>query len=119
MADLGQNIVAPAPDAGSVTSDRNIRAPQAAVIEPAPNVEPTSARKYGDINIAHAEVVAPATQLSLSEPQAGSGRMKRSLGASERIRQALGVLVLVGVSAIALGLDTRVLSKLSIMVSAR
>jgi thiol-disulfide isomerase/thioredoxin len=40
-------------------------------------------------------------------------RMKKSLGASERIRQVLGVLVLVGVAAIALGLDTRVLSKLS------
>ena len=80
MADLGQNIVGPAPDAGTVTSDRNIRAPQAAVIEPAPNVEPTSARKYGDINIAHAEVVAPAPQLSLSEQQAGSGRMQRALG---------------------------------------
>jgi cytochrome c biogenesis protein CcdA/thiol-disulfide isomerase/thioredoxin len=40
-------------------------------------------------------------------------RMKRSLGASERIRQVLGVLVLAGVAAIALGLDTRVLSKLS------
>ena len=39
--------------------------------------------------------------------------MKKSLGASERIRQVLGVLVLVGVAAIALGLDTRVLSKLS------
>jgi thiol-disulfide isomerase/thioredoxin len=35
------------------------------------------------------------------------------LGASERIRQLLGLLVLVGVGAIALGLDTRVLSKLS------
>src|SRR6185295_9582827 len=40
-------------------------------------------------------------------------RMKKSLGASERIRQVLGVLVLIGVGAIALGLDTRVLSKLS------
>jgi cytochrome c biogenesis protein CcdA/thiol-disulfide isomerase/thioredoxin len=40
-------------------------------------------------------------------------RMKRSLGASERIRQLLGVAVLVGVAAIALGLDTRVLAKLS------
>jgi len=40
-------------------------------------------------------------------------RMKRSLGASERIRQMLGILVLAGVAAIALGLDTRVLSKLS------
>src|SRR3954454_2596664 len=40
-------------------------------------------------------------------------RMKKSLGASERIRQVLGALVLVGVAAIALGLDTRVLSKIS------
>ena len=40
-------------------------------------------------------------------------RMKRSLGASERIRQILGLLVLLGVGAIALGLDTRVLAKLS------
>ena len=35
--------------------------------------------------------------------------MKRSLGASERIRQAVGLLVLIGVAVIALGLDTRVL----------
>jgi cytochrome c biogenesis protein CcdA/thiol-disulfide isomerase/thioredoxin len=40
-------------------------------------------------------------------------RMKKSLGASERIRQVLGVLVLIGVGAIAFGLDTRVLAKLS------
>ncbi|MES2136647.1 MAG: cytochrome c biogenesis protein DipZ [Pseudomonadota bacterium] len=39
--------------------------------------------------------------------------MKKSLGTSERIRQALGVLVLAGVAVIALGLDTRVLAKLS------
>jgi cytochrome c biogenesis protein CcdA/thiol-disulfide isomerase/thioredoxin len=39
--------------------------------------------------------------------------MKKSLGASERIRQALGVLVLAGVAVIALGLDTRVLARLS------
>ena len=40
-------------------------------------------------------------------------RMKQSLGAGERIKQVLGMLVLVGVGAIALGLDTRVLAKLS------
>jgi cytochrome c biogenesis protein CcdA/thiol-disulfide isomerase/thioredoxin len=40
-------------------------------------------------------------------------RMKRSLGASEAIRKVLGVAVLVGVTAIALGLDTRILAKLS------
>lgn len=39
--------------------------------------------------------------------------MKRSLGTGERIKQVLGVLVLVGVGAIALGLDTKVLAQLS------
>jgi len=39
--------------------------------------------------------------------------MKRSLGAGEWIRRALGVLVLAGVAAIALGLDTGFLTKLS------
>ena len=39
--------------------------------------------------------------------------MKRSIGAGERVRKALGVLILIGVGVIALGLDTRVLSRLS------
>ncbi len=39
--------------------------------------------------------------------------MKRSLGFSERIRQALGAAVLAGVTVIALGLDTGVLSQIS------
>lgn len=39
--------------------------------------------------------------------------MKRSLGVSERIRQALGAAVLVGVAAIVLGLDTGLLARLS------
>lgn len=40
-------------------------------------------------------------------------RLKRSLGAGERIKQVLGIFVLLGVGAIALGLDTRVLAQLS------
>ena len=62
-----------------------------------------------------AYALGAATSLALALLVGGKlfARMKRSLGASERIRQALGVLVLVGVAAIALGLDTRVLSKLS------
>jgi len=40
--------------------------------------------------------------------------MKRSLGAGEWIRRALGVAVLVGVAAIALGLDTGLLTRLSL-----
>jgi cytochrome c biogenesis protein CcdA/thiol-disulfide isomerase/thioredoxin len=40
--------------------------------------------------------------------------MKKSLGAGEWIRRALGVLVLLGVGAIALGLDTGLLTRLSL-----
>jgi thiol-disulfide isomerase/thioredoxin len=40
--------------------------------------------------------------------------MKRSLGVGEWIRRALGVLVLAGVAAIALGLDTGLLTRLSL-----
>lgn len=39
--------------------------------------------------------------------------MKRSLGVSDRVRQALGAAVLVGVATIALGLDTGLLARLS------
>ena len=62
-----------------------------------------------------AYALGAATSLGLALLVGGKlfARMKRSLGASERIRQLLGVLVLVGVSAIALGLDTRVLAGLS------
>src|SRR3954464_1561503 len=62
-----------------------------------------------------AYALGAATSLALALLIGGKvfTRMKKSLGASERIRQVIGVLVLVGVAAIALGLDTRVLSKLS------
>ena len=62
-----------------------------------------------------AYALGAATSLALALLVGGKvfARMKRSMGASERIRQVLGVLVLVGVAAIALGLDTRVLSKVS------
>src|SRR4051795_8039681 len=62
-----------------------------------------------------AYALGAATSLALALLVGGKvfARMKKSLGASERIRQVLGGLVLVGVAAIALGLDTRVLSKIS------
>jgi cytochrome c biogenesis protein CcdA/thiol-disulfide isomerase/thioredoxin len=62
-----------------------------------------------------AYALGAATSLALALLVGGKvfARMKRSLGASERIRQVLGLLVLVGVAAIALGLDTRVLAQLS------
>jgi cytochrome c biogenesis protein CcdA/thiol-disulfide isomerase/thioredoxin len=62
-----------------------------------------------------AYALGAATSLALALLIGGKlfARMKKSMGASERIRQVLGALVLVGVVAIALGFDTRVLSKLS------
>ena len=62
-----------------------------------------------------AYALGAATSLALALLVGGKlfARMKRSLGASERIRQAVGLLVLVGVAVIALGLDTRVLAKFS------
>jgi cytochrome c biogenesis protein CcdA/thiol-disulfide isomerase/thioredoxin len=68
-----------------------------------------------------AYALGAATSLALALLVGGKvfARMKRGLGASERIRQVLGALVLVGVGAIALGLDTRVLSKISSAQTAR
>ena len=62
-----------------------------------------------------AYALGAATSLALALLVGGKvfARMKKSLGASERIRQVLGVLVLVGVGAIAFGFDTRVLSQVS------
>ena len=62
-----------------------------------------------------AYALGAATSLALALLVGGKvfQRMKGSLHATEWIRRALGVLVIAGVLAIALGLDTRVLSKLS------
>jgi cytochrome c biogenesis protein CcdA/thiol-disulfide isomerase/thioredoxin len=62
-----------------------------------------------------AYALGAATSLALALLVGGKvfARMKKSLGASERIQQFLGILVLIGVGAIAFGLDTRVLSRLS------
>ena len=56
-----------------------------------------------------------ATSLALALLVGGKvfGLMKKSLGAGEWLRRGLGALMLVGVAAIALGLDTGVLSRLS------
>ena len=62
-----------------------------------------------------AYALGAATSLALALLVGGKvyRRMKGSLRASEWVRRGLGVLVIAGVTAIALGLDTRVLAKLS------
>ena len=62
-----------------------------------------------------AYALGAATSLAIALLVGGKAyqRMKASLGTTEWIRRALGVLVIAGVTAIALGLDTRVLARLS------
>ena len=62
-----------------------------------------------------AYALGAATSLGLALLVGGKvfAAMERSIGAGERIRQVLGVLILLGVAAIALGLDTKVLASLS------
>ncbi len=63
-----------------------------------------------------AYALGAATSLALALLVGGRvfSAMKRSLHAGEWVRKALGVAVLIGVAAIATGLDTRVLTKLSL-----
>src|SRR5690606_31223578 len=62
-----------------------------------------------------------ATSLALALLLGGRAfaMMKRSLGWGEWLRRGLGALVLVGVAAIALGLDTGLLTRLSLASSAK
>src|SRR5947208_2360027 len=62
-----------------------------------------------------AYALGAATSLALALLVGGRvfAAMKRSIGAGEWVRKVLGVLVLIGVAAIALGLDTTYLARLS------
>jgi TonB family protein len=67
---LPSAVVAPAPELAASDARRQVRAPQAAVVEPVPDTSALSTRRIADINIAHAEAVAPAPQLPMSERRA-------------------------------------------------
>jgi TonB family protein len=69
-ATLTETAVAPAPDMKTARSNRSARMPEPSVVEPPPSVEMASIRKAGDINIGHAQVVAPAPQLPVGEQRA-------------------------------------------------
>ena len=62
-----------------------------------------------------AYALGAATSLALALLVGGRvfAAMKRSIGVGEGLRRTLGILILVGVAAIALGFDTRVLARLS------
>ncbi|MGV2981020.1 cytochrome c biogenesis protein DipZ [Camelimonas sp. ID_303_24] len=63
--------------------------------------------------LAYAAGAATSIALALLAGGRIFDRLKRSPGVAERVRQGLGVAVLAGVAAIALGLDTGLLSRLS------
>ncbi len=68
-----------------------------------------------------AYALGAATSLALALLVGGRvfAAMKRGLGASEWVRRALGVVVLIAVAAIAMGLDTGFLTKVSLASTAR
>lgn len=64
--------------------------------------------------LAYAAGAATSLALALLVGGRAYAAMKRSIGVGQRLRQALGALVLLAVGAIALGADTGVLSRLSV-----
>jgi TonB family protein len=77
---LTETAVAPAPDLNTTRSNRNLHMPEPAVVEPPPSLETASIRKVGDINIGHAQVVAPAPQLPVGEQRAVATLAQGPLG---------------------------------------
>jgi hypothetical protein len=75
------SVVAPPPDVAAISSRRGLGAPATAVVEPPPSVK-GALRKFGDVNIAHAEVVAPAPRLPVHEQRAGVAVDQAGLGGS-------------------------------------
>src|SRR6266567_2233185 len=63
------SVVAP-PPAPQELNTRGLQSPQGAVVAPPPNVDVTAARKFGDINIGHSDVIAPSPRLPMAEQRA-------------------------------------------------
>ena len=75
---LPTSIVAPAPEVTTANTKRDAGLAQPAIVEPPPEVEMAAMRK-SDINIGHAQVVAPAPQLPVDEQHALSNLDRASL----------------------------------------
>jgi TonB family protein len=69
---LAESVVAPAPEVDPSISRRAVYAPQAAIVEPPPEVENGPSRRLTDINIGHSQVVAPAPRLPMGEQRAST-----------------------------------------------
>jgi TonB family protein len=69
---LQQAVVAPAPEMNGTIARRDVSAPQPSIVEPPREVENSRSSRLADINIGHAQVVAPAPQLPVGEQRAAS-----------------------------------------------
>ena len=57
-------------------------APQPAIIEPPPSVTTAALRKFGGVNIAHTEVIAPAPQLPMEAQRTFASASAATLGSA-------------------------------------
>ncbi len=73
-------VVTPPPEVHRASVRRAPSAPQPAIVEPPPSVQTSSLRTLGDVNIGHAEVVAPAPQLPLAEQRTLASISQATLG---------------------------------------
>jgi len=75
MPAMAVPVVAPPPDLNATSDPRELQAPQQSVVGPPPQVQnAASIRRLGEINIGHAQAVAPAPQLPVEEQRA-AGRV--------------------------------------------
>ncbi|HZP64584.1 MAG TPA: TonB family protein [Terriglobales bacterium] len=81
---LTASVVAPAPEVRGERTGYAGDVPQAAVVQPPPGIELASLRKVGDMNIGHAEVIAPAPELPVDEQHAAVFS-RQSLGSSPSV----------------------------------
>jgi TonB family protein len=72
------DVIAPPPEV-ALNQARGIAGPDAAVIEPPPELPNTSKGRAGPINIAPSQVIAPAPQLAMAEQHTLATRMKGGL----------------------------------------
>jgi TonB family protein len=78
---LPASVIAPAPQVNSAMSRRDMQAPQPVVVEPMREVADAASRRLTDINIGHAQVVAPAPQLPVDARRAVAGMPMGNSGA--------------------------------------
>ena len=81
---LSTSVVAPPPELNAASMARSMQGPSPAIVGPPPTVDATSDRKWGEMNIGHSAVVAPAPQLPLAEQRALDPVTQSTLAGSGR-----------------------------------